>query len=197
MVEASEAYLKYIVIADKSVEREKELQHLLCNCLKKSANDDRIEGSSNAKETKNFLNVNSARVNVSKVTDTKVVDAFEGACQILIELAAFPVYLTSRSSTKLPQKRTKFSETDPLPNWLKMLLTVGCLSDDPRLHLCAITALLELVALTHAAIYITNDSNSQSFKNFPSGIDESGDSVTCVVNIPMISETHLQYLSQR
>ncbi|XP_051566221.1 protein dopey-2-like isoform X2 [Myxocyprinus asiaticus] len=90
--------------------------------------------------------------------------AFTVVCQLLLDCTTFPVYFTEDESQELHM--SMFNKTGPetLPEWLRSLLTLCCLTKDYQVQHVAISSLLELINHSQSLALIIQDKN-QRYKN--------------------------------
>ncbi|XP_056610813.1 protein dopey-2 isoform X2 [Triplophysa dalaica] len=91
--------------------------------------------------------------------------AFAVICQLLLECTTFPVYFTEEESKDL--NTTMFNKTgsdSSLPEWLRFLMTLCCLTKDYQVQHVAISSLLELINHSQSLALVIQDKN-QRYKN--------------------------------
>ncbi|XDV30294.1 hypothetical protein PO909_033239 [Leuciscus waleckii] len=91
--------------------------------------------------------------------------AFTVVCQLLLECTTFPVYFTEEENQDL--HTSMFNKTDiegSLPEWLRSLMTLCCLTKDYQVQHVAISSLLELINHSQSLALVIKDKN-QRYKN--------------------------------
>lgn len=92
-------------------------------------------------------------------------EAFTVICQLLLECTTFPVYFTEEESQDL--HTTMFNKTgidSTLPEWLRSLMTLCCLTKDYKVQHVAISSLLELINHSQSLALVIQDKN-QRYRN--------------------------------
>ncbi|XP_076857747.1 protein DOP1B isoform X2 [Brachyhypopomus gauderio] len=85
--------------------------------------------------------------------------AFTAACHLLLECTTFPVYYTEEQSQELHShvfKNTN-NEEGSLPEWLRALMTLCCISKDYQVQHVAISSLLELINHSQSLALVIQD----------------------------------------
>uniref|UniRef100_A0A671LRW5 Protein dopey-2-like n=1 Tax=Sinocyclocheilus anshuiensis TaxID=1608454 RepID=A0A671LRW5_9TELE len=96
--------------------------------------------------------------------------AFTVVCQLLLECTTFPVYFTEEENqdlqTSLLNKTVLLSSgiEGTLPDWLRSLMTLCCLTKDYQVQHVAISSLLELINHSQSLALVIQDKN-QRYKN--------------------------------
>ncbi|XP_051564848.1 protein dopey-2-like [Myxocyprinus asiaticus] len=90
--------------------------------------------------------------------------AFTVVCQLLLECTTFPVYLTEEESQDLHTTMFNKTDTETLPEWLRSLMTLCCLTKDYQVQHVAISSLLELINHSQSLALVIQDKN-QRYKN--------------------------------
>uniref|UniRef100_A0A672SWJ4 DOP1 leucine zipper like protein B n=1 Tax=Sinocyclocheilus grahami TaxID=75366 RepID=A0A672SWJ4_SINGR len=91
--------------------------------------------------------------------------AFTVVCQLLLECTTFPVYFTEEENQDL--HTSMFNKTGiegTLPDWLRSLMTLCCLTKDYQVQHVAISSLLELINHSQSLALVIQDKN-QRYKN--------------------------------
>uniref|UniRef100_A0A8C2B9B1 DOP1 leucine zipper like protein B n=1 Tax=Cyprinus carpio TaxID=7962 RepID=A0A8C2B9B1_CYPCA len=91
--------------------------------------------------------------------------AFTVVCQLLLECTTFPVYFTEEENQDL--QTSMFNKTGiegTLPDWLRSLMTLCCLTKDYQVQHVAISSLLELINHSQSLALVIQDKN-QRYKN--------------------------------
>ncbi|XP_051761489.1 protein dopey-2 [Ctenopharyngodon idella] len=91
--------------------------------------------------------------------------AFTVVCQLLLECTTFPVYFTEEENQDL--HTSMFNKTGiegSLPEWLRSLMTLCCLTKDYQVQHVAISSLLELINHSQSLALVIKDKN-QRYKN--------------------------------
>ncbi|XP_016141946.1 protein dopey-2-like [Sinocyclocheilus grahami] len=86
-------------------------------------------------------------------------------CQLLLECTTFPVYFTEEENQDL--QTSMFNKTGiegTLPDWLRSLMTLCCLTKDYQVQHVAISSLLELINHSQSLALVIQDKN-QRYKN--------------------------------
>ncbi|XP_053090273.1 protein dopey-2 isoform X2 [Pangasianodon hypophthalmus] len=90
--------------------------------------------------------------------------AFTAACHLLLESTTFPVYYTEKESQELHCKmfeNTTGNEEGSLPEWLRSLMTLCCISKDYQVQHVAISSLLELINHSQSLALVIQDKNQR------------------------------------
>ncbi|XP_066542058.1 protein dopey-2 [Hoplias malabaricus] len=92
--------------------------------------------------------------------------AFTAACHLLLECTTFPVYYTEEESQELHSNlfSTSSKEEGNLPEWLRSLMTLCCVSKDYKVQHVATSSLLELINHSQSLALVIQDKN-QRYKN--------------------------------
>uniref|UniRef100_A0A672SXW5 DOP1 leucine zipper like protein B n=1 Tax=Sinocyclocheilus grahami TaxID=75366 RepID=A0A672SXW5_SINGR len=96
--------------------------------------------------------------------------AFTVVCQLLLECTTFPVYFTEEENQDLHTSmfnKTVFLSSGiegTLPDWLRSLMTLCCLTKDYQVQHVAISSLLELINHSQSLALVIQDKN-QRYKN--------------------------------
>ncbi|XP_017562051.1 protein dopey-2 isoform X1 [Pygocentrus nattereri] len=88
--------------------------------------------------------------------------AFTAACHLLLECTTFPVYYTEEESQELHSSMfnsTTSSEENTLPEWLRSLMLLCCISKDYQVQHVAISSLLELINHSQSLALVIQDKN--------------------------------------
>lgn len=91
--------------------------------------------------------------------------AFTVICQLLLECTTFPVYFTEEENQEL--HTSMFNKTGiegTLPDWLRSLMTLCCLTKDYQVQHTAISSLLEMINHSQSLALVIHDKN-QRYKN--------------------------------
>ncbi|XP_063069952.1 protein dopey-2 isoform X2 [Engraulis encrasicolus] len=90
--------------------------------------------------------------------------AFTAACHLLLESTTFPLYLTQQENTHLYDYMFNNTGTDKgtLPEWLRALMALCCLSKDPQVQHVGISTLLELVNHSHTLALVVQDKTKRA-----------------------------------
>ncbi|KAK2904895.1 hypothetical protein Q8A67_006694 [Cirrhinus molitorella] len=91
--------------------------------------------------------------------------AFTVVCQLLLECTTFPVYFTEEENQDLHTSMfIKTGIEGTLPDWLRFLMTLCCLTKDYQVQHVAISSLLELINHSQSLALVIQDKN-QRYKN--------------------------------
>uniref|UniRef100_A0A8C2BCA4 DOP1 leucine zipper like protein B n=1 Tax=Cyprinus carpio TaxID=7962 RepID=A0A8C2BCA4_CYPCA len=91
--------------------------------------------------------------------------AFTVVCQLLLECTTFPIYFTEEENQDL--HTSIFNKTGiegTLPDWLRSLMTLCCLTKDYQVQHVAISSLLELINHSQSLALVIQDKNKR-YKN--------------------------------
>ncbi|KAI5621394.1 protein dopey-2, partial [Silurus asotus] len=91
-------------------------------------------------------------------------NAFTAACHLLLESTTFPVYYTEKESQELHSnmfENTTGNEEGSLPEWLRSLMTLCCISKDYQVQHAAISSLLELINHSQSLALVIQDKNQR------------------------------------
>ncbi|XP_062313178.1 protein dopey-2 isoform X1 [Osmerus eperlanus] len=85
--------------------------------------------------------------------------AFTATCHLLLEATTFPVYLTEQENQDLYKDMFNSTGNDvgSLPEWLRSLMTLCCLSRDHHVQHTAVSSLLELVNHSQSLALVIQD----------------------------------------
>ncbi|TSU63004.1 Protein dopey-2 [Bagarius yarrelli] len=91
--------------------------------------------------------------------------AFTAACHLLLESTTFPVYYTEKESQELYSKMfentTECDEGCSLPEWLRSLMMLCCITKDYQVQHVAISSLLELINHSQSLALVIQDKNQR------------------------------------
>ncbi|XP_035378759.1 protein dopey-2 isoform X2 [Electrophorus electricus] len=89
--------------------------------------------------------------------------AFTAACHLLLECTTFPVYYTEEQSQDLHSNMFKSTnnEEGTLPEWLRFLMTLCCISKDYQVQHVATSCLLELINHSQSLALVIQDKNQR------------------------------------
>uniref|UniRef100_A0A8B9J3M9 DOP1 leucine zipper like protein B n=1 Tax=Astyanax mexicanus TaxID=7994 RepID=A0A8B9J3M9_ASTMX len=99
----------------------------------------------------------------SEVTES-CRQAFTAACHLLLECTTFPVYYTEEESQELHSSmftNTTGNEEETLPEWLRSLMTLCCISKDYKVQHVAISSLMELINHSQSLALVIQDKNQR------------------------------------
>ncbi|XP_062861985.1 protein dopey-2 isoform X1 [Trichomycterus rosablanca] len=91
-------------------------------------------------------------------------NAFTAACHLLLESTTFPVYYTEEENQELYDSifiNTKGNEEGTLPEWLRSLMTLCCISKDYQVQHVAVSSLLELINHSQSLALVIQDKNQR------------------------------------
>ncbi|XP_017325079.2 protein dopey-2 isoform X2 [Ictalurus punctatus] len=95
-------------------------------------------------------------------------NAFTAACHLLLESTTFPVYYTEKESQELHSsmfENITDNEQGGLPEWLRSLMTLCCISKDYQVQHVAISSLLELINHAQSLALVIQDKNQRYKKS--------------------------------
>ncbi|XP_072542477.1 protein DOP1B isoform X2 [Salminus brasiliensis] len=90
--------------------------------------------------------------------------AFTAACHLLLECTTFPIYYTEEESQELHGnmfRNLTSNEEETLPEWLRSLMTLCCISKDYKVQHVAISSLLELINHSQSLALVIQDKNQR------------------------------------
>ncbi|KAM9486365.1 protein DOP1B isoform 2-T2 [Clarias gariepinus] len=94
--------------------------------------------------------------------------AFTAACHLLLESTTFPVYYTEKESQELHSnmfENTTGNKDGSLPEWLRSLMILCCISKDYQVQHVAISSLLELINHSQSLALVIQDKNQRYKKS--------------------------------
>ncbi|XP_060785440.1 protein dopey-2 isoform X3 [Neoarius graeffei] len=91
--------------------------------------------------------------------------AFTAACHLLLESTTFPVYYTEKESQELHSKMFEATTEGSLPEWLRSLMALCCISKDYQVQHVAISSLLELINHSQSLALVIQDKNQRYKKS--------------------------------
>uniref|UniRef100_A0AAY4BHH0 Dopey N-terminal domain-containing protein n=1 Tax=Denticeps clupeoides TaxID=299321 RepID=A0AAY4BHH0_9TELE len=87
--------------------------------------------------------------------------AFAAACQLLLESVTLPLYLSEEENLRLYDRMfsTAGGEEGSLPEWLRALMVLCCLSKDHQVQHVAVSSLLEVLNHSQSLALVIQDKN--------------------------------------
>ncbi|XP_058248197.1 protein dopey-2 isoform X2 [Hemibagrus wyckioides] len=118
--------------------------------------------------------------------------AFTAACHLLLESTTFPVYYTEKESQELHSKmfeNTTGTEEGSLPEWLRSLMTLCCISKDYQVQHVAISSILELINHSQSLALVIQDKNQRYKRSEASPLSGQLQMVTLPPIYPAVLKT--------
>ncbi|XP_031436903.1 protein dopey-2 [Clupea harengus] len=122
--------------------------------------------------------------------------AFTAACHLMLESTTFPLYLSQEENTHLYEHMFNSTGTEKgtLPEWLRALMALCCLSKDYQVQHVAISSLLELINHSQTLALVVKDKTRRA-RAAGASLQKNGH--LQMVTVPPVPPTTLRAVEQR